>query len=234
MSTTLSNVGLPRENQTYIFHSFFSLLFQTTLQEPCPGGTYAGSNPIHLAIENYYIASSPVTQILAEYFKVLFPNAYKKFKAAFNAGQWVKGDPGPWLGRALIFKLQGSLHVDDKDEGPSLLPLWTLQGWPQDCAPMAHQIQVSFFSFSLFLRYKLICWFLSYTKGHVCFFESADVWHYVTRFTFPTYESAHHNTTPGRIGSVFFSPQLSLKHFEGKPKGWADDTKFGRHALPLL
>lgn len=98
----------------------FSLLFQTKLQEPCPGGTYAGSNSIRLAIENYYIASSPVTRILAEYFKVLFPNAYKKFKAAFDAGQWVKGDPGPWLGRALIFKLQGSLHVDDKDEGPTV------------------------------------------------------------------------------------------------------------------
>lgn len=57
---------------------------------------------------------------LAQYFAVLFPIAYKKFSKAFEAGVWVKDDPGPWLGRALIYKLQGSLHIDDKDEGPTV------------------------------------------------------------------------------------------------------------------
>jgi hypothetical protein len=86
----------------------------------CPGGTYAYSNKGRLAIEHYYVASSPVARILAEYFKVLFPEAYEKSKHAFSAGRWIQGDPGPWLGRALIYKLQGSLHVDDKDEGPTV------------------------------------------------------------------------------------------------------------------
>lgn len=72
------------------------------------------------ALENYYQATSPLAITLAEYFKVLFPKAYLKFKKAFDAGVWVKEDPGPWLGRALIWKLQGSLHIDDKDQGPTV------------------------------------------------------------------------------------------------------------------
>ena len=32
----------------------------------------------------------------------------------------MKEDKGPWLGRALIYKLQGSLHVDEKDIGPTV------------------------------------------------------------------------------------------------------------------
>lgn len=72
-----------------------------------------------MAIENFYEASSPVAATLSEYFEFLFPAAYAKFRHAFRAGFWVKEDPGPWLGRALIYKLQGSLHVDDKDAGPT-------------------------------------------------------------------------------------------------------------------
>lgn len=34
--------------------------------------------------------------------------------------------------------------------------------------------------------------------------------------------------TPGRIGHVFFFPQESLKQLEGKEKGWARKTNYGR------
>jgi hypothetical protein len=74
----------------------------------------------------------------------------------------------------------------------------------------------------------------SYYPGHVCFFESADIYHYVTKFTLPDYFSERHNTTPGRIGTVFFSPQLSMKHLEGKESGWGNDTGFGVHPVPLF
>lgn len=95
-------------------------LFLTSSQELGPGGAYGLSSSARLAIENYYLASSPLAQSLAEFFEVLFPASYVKFKKAFDAGVWVQEDPGPWLGRALIYKLQGSLHVDEKDEGPTV------------------------------------------------------------------------------------------------------------------
>jgi hypothetical protein len=85
-----------------------------------PGGGYSLTSDRRLALENYFEASSPVAVTLGQYFSVLFPVAYKKFSEAFAAGVWVKDDPGPWLGRALIYKLQGSLHIDDKDEGPTV------------------------------------------------------------------------------------------------------------------
>jgi len=61
-----------------------------------------------------------LAEMLSQYFQFLFPEEYKKFLRAFEAGVWVKQDCGPWLGRALIYKLQGRLHVDDKDEGPTV------------------------------------------------------------------------------------------------------------------
>jgi hypothetical protein len=113
--------GKPNVSHLFTFILFF-ILFDATSppQELCPGGIYSGSNKARLAIKHYYIASSPVARMLATYFEKLFPTAYEKSWVAFEAGKWVQGDPGPWLGRALIYKLQGSFHVDDKDEGPTV------------------------------------------------------------------------------------------------------------------
>ena len=35
-----------------------------------------------------------------------------------QAGQWIQEDPGPWLGRAVIFKMNVSFHRDVRDDGP--------------------------------------------------------------------------------------------------------------------
>lgn len=45
---------------------------------------------------------------------------YNQFAKAFRAGVWMTEDEGPWLGRALIYKLQGKLHVDKRDRGPTV------------------------------------------------------------------------------------------------------------------
>lgn len=42
------------------------------------------------------------------------------YKKAFDAGVWFAQDPGPFLGRAIIYKLQGVLHRDRNDVGPSI------------------------------------------------------------------------------------------------------------------
>ncbi|KAM6502317.1 hypothetical protein JOM56_002294, partial [Amanita muscaria] len=155
-----------------------------------------------IAINNYFEASSPVAITLAQYFAVLFPEAYERFKKAFAAGIWVKDDPGPWLGRALIYKLQGCLHVDDKDEGPTVsFPCGFYQGGEM----IIPDFDAKF----------------TYSPGHVCFFESTDVYHMVSKFTIPPFHSKKHRCTPGRIGSVFFSPHKSLEELQDKYAGWA-------------
>lgn len=53
-------------------------------------------------------------------FEAAFPEVYQDYRQAFEAGVWLKEDPGPFLGRAIIYKLQGKLHKDKKDVGPSV------------------------------------------------------------------------------------------------------------------
>jgi hypothetical protein len=52
-------------------------------------------------------------------FRQLFPDLYDQFQQAFDAGVWVEEDPGPWLGRAIIYKLQGDVHNDKHDISPT-------------------------------------------------------------------------------------------------------------------
>lgn len=68
----------------------------------------------------YYHLTAPVARYLAALFKAFMPEEYEAYAAAFEAGKWVPGDPGPWLGRSIIFKLQGLIHTDRNDLGPSV------------------------------------------------------------------------------------------------------------------
>ena len=53
-------------------------------------------------------------------FKRCFPDWYHAYSQAFEAGVWLADDPGPFLGRAIIYKLQGRIHKDRHDVGPSV------------------------------------------------------------------------------------------------------------------
>ena len=79
-------------------------------------------------------------------------------------------------------------------------------------------------SLSLFSFRSLLINF-SYSPGHICFFESQHVYHLVSKFTIPPFHSKKHKCTPGRIGSVFFSPQKSLEDLQDKYPGWASEDK---------
>jgi len=57
--------------------------------------------------------------LLSAFFKKAFPEYHKKYSAAFAAGRWMEHDPGPWLGRAHVYKLQVHSHVDGLDDGPT-------------------------------------------------------------------------------------------------------------------
>jgi hypothetical protein len=61
-----------------------------------------------------------VAIITGQALKATFPTHYEKYMKAFNAGVFFRHDPGPFLARALIYKLQGRLHKDRHDEGPSI------------------------------------------------------------------------------------------------------------------
>ena len=71
------------------------------------------------AISAYYQNTAIVKKRLGNMFEATFPLSYGEYKKAFEAGVFVEKDPGPWLGRAIVYKLDGSLHRDKKDFGPA-------------------------------------------------------------------------------------------------------------------
>jgi hypothetical protein len=72
------------------------------------------------AITSYFHLTHDVAAAVAVMFEVGFPDIYQKYREAFDAGVWITEDPGPFLARALIYKLQGKVHKDRKDLGPSV------------------------------------------------------------------------------------------------------------------
>ena len=71
-------------------------------------------------VKYYFIATEALAIYLAKMFKVSFPEYYEKYRHAFAAGHWFGNlDPGPWLGRAIVYKLQVLTHVDGLDDGPT-------------------------------------------------------------------------------------------------------------------
>lgn len=81
-----------------------------------PSGEFGRSSTVSW----YYRATAPVVRILAAMFRTLLPDVFKRYHDAFEAGIWELDDPGPWLGRAIIYKLQTKLHRDQKDAGPTV------------------------------------------------------------------------------------------------------------------
>lgn len=77
------------------------------------------SGESYIAIRQHFSFTADVAIKLAAMFQVLLPNTYVEYERAFQAGRWVETDPGPWLGRAIVYKLQVSLHHDRNDDGPS-------------------------------------------------------------------------------------------------------------------
>lgn len=83
-------------------------------------GDITHSSSSAMAAASYFHLTAPVALYLGALFKAFMPLEYEEYRDAFEAGKWVPGDPGPWLGRSIIFKLQGLVHTDRADSGPSV------------------------------------------------------------------------------------------------------------------
>lgn len=163
------------------------------------------------ATGSYYFLTQSVARALDAMFLAVFPEKHAQYKEAFEAGVWFQHDPGPFLGRAVIYKLQGRLHKDCHDLGPSA------------------SFGVGQYTGGEMLIPQFPSKF-SYDPGHVCIFFSSTLYHKVAHFS-PTLQTVEHkksNLTPGRIGSVFFFPQESYQILNGKPANWGLETSFGR------
>jgi len=81
-------------------------------------GDITHSSSSAMAAVSYFHLTAPIALYFGALFKAFMPLEYEEYQDAFEAGKWVPGDPRPWLGRSIIFKLQGLVHTDHADSGP--------------------------------------------------------------------------------------------------------------------
>ncbi|KAK6984723.1 hypothetical protein R3P38DRAFT_3375015 [Favolaschia claudopus] len=81
--------------------------------------TWEAAQALHAVVQPVTPEKFQATQEVAIYlscmFEVASPEYYLKYSAAFKAGVC----PGPWIGRAIVYKLQVMEHVDGLDDGPT-------------------------------------------------------------------------------------------------------------------
>ncbi|KIY62946.1 hypothetical protein CYLTODRAFT_360727, partial [Cylindrobasidium torrendii FP15055 ss-10] len=161
------------------------------------------------AVSHYYSETRDIAIYLASLFKASFPAYYEKYSKAFEAGQWTEADPGPWIGRAVVFKLQVECHVDGLDNGPSAI-FCAGEGRFSGGECLLPDLNIK----------------LSYRPGHVFIFMAAHLYHQIMPWK-PLGSRDEHQMAPGRVGHVFFFPENSLAILDGKPEKWNQRTGGG-------
>ncbi|KAG1772232.1 hypothetical protein EV702DRAFT_1048697 [Suillus placidus] len=165
---------------------------------------------VALAVRWYMKRTSKLALALKEMFKVAYPDEFNIYEKAFEAGVWEVADPGPWLGRAIVWKLNVLPHRDGLDGGPTaIFCLGHFSGGEAYLTDL-----------------KLKLW---YRPGDVLIFRAGDLYHAVGPWKAEGGVTAR-GITPGRVGNVFFSPAHSLRALKGKSAGWMKSTAGG--ALP--
>ncbi|KAG6864741.1 hypothetical protein C0991_007448 [Blastosporella zonata] len=167
-----------------------------------------GSGTSLAATGIYYKETQDIFLYISAMFHEIYPETYSKYKEAFEAGAWMQEDPGVFLGRVIVYKLQVHPHLDRGDDGPSVsFPC----GYYDGGCMMIPQLKAKFL----------------YCPGSICMFEAYRIYHAVSRWA-PMVMEEQDVLTPGRISTVLFSPKNSVEMLKGKPPGWGKRTDFGR------
>ncbi|KAH7092688.1 hypothetical protein BKA62DRAFT_626045 [Auriculariales sp. MPI-PUGE-AT-0066] len=159
----------------------------------------------------YRLTAAAVTRIEI-LFKVCMPLIYERYRDAFRAGVWLRADSGPWIGRAIVYKLDVELHRDALDEGPAAI------------FPVGNFTGGNLFFPDIGLKFR-------YSTGHVCICQASALYHKVGTWS-PSGEVSSSNITPGRIGHVLFMPKRTYDALQGKEPGWFIRTAGGRVSDP--
>ncbi|KAG1769692.1 hypothetical protein EV702DRAFT_954947, partial [Suillus placidus] len=155
----------------------------------------------------YFEATEELASFLGSMLQASFPEFYLKYEAAFKAGKWTVVDPGPLLGRVVVWKLDVLPHQDGLDEGPAVI------------FPMGHFYGGECYIPDLRLKF-------SYRPGEVIILMAGALYHAIGKWA-PLEGTFPHGITPGRVGNVFFFPHKSYEVLKDKPAGWAFKTAGG-------
>ncbi|KAJ7842685.1 hypothetical protein B0H14DRAFT_2447552 [Mycena olivaceomarginata] len=180
-----------------------------------PSHDMRGSSGLQIQANKHYFLADESAKIISSRFKAVYPEYHASYQRIFDAGVFLKEDPGPFPARAIVYKLQVYDHRDDKDEGPSATsPSGYWKGGSMCYAD---------------LRTKLL-----YGPGDIVFSMGGDLYHSVEAWeAIPCPpDVANARITPGRISTVFFCPEKTARALEDKPPGWASQR--GVVSSPIL
>ncbi|KAG1851642.1 hypothetical protein F4604DRAFT_1592270 [Suillus subluteus] len=196
-----------RTGVTHLVHAWHMQGHHTSKSPLKPSADMIRNAQVTQAVQWYLAYTRPLALSLEEMFKVSWPAYYERYRAAFEAGVWVEDDPGPWLGRAIVWKLQVLPHRDGLDGGPTaIFCLGSFSGGECYLPDLNLKLQ--------------------YRPGDVLIFLSGDLYHAVGEWKATPGVSAR-GITPGRIGNVFFTPADSLRALENRPPRWSKKTAGG-------
>ncbi|KAI0074579.1 hypothetical protein K474DRAFT_1601306 [Panus rudis PR-1116 ss-1] len=165
-------------------------------------------------VHTYMMMTRTQALRLSAYFKAALPEYHAKYQKAFEAGVWLKADPGPWLGRAVVYKLQVSPHVDGLDDGPTAaFPTGYFEGGE-----------------AYFPDLRLKLW---YRPRDILIFFSGHLFHAVGEWKPTVAPRSEDGQTPGRVGHVFFFPRFSMETLHDKPADWMVRTTGGVYPDPM-
>ncbi|TFK69270.1 hypothetical protein BDN72DRAFT_768154 [Pluteus cervinus] len=143
------------------------------------------------AVKRYYHQSQALARSIGYKFSVSFPHYHTLYSNAFKKGAFYHEDPGPFLGRAIVWKLQVGVHVDGQDEGPTAI----FNSGDYEGGDL----------YLPDLKLKL-----AYRPGDVVILMSGCLYHAVSEWK-PTHATPGQTLTPGRVGNVFFFPHASYE-----------------------
>ncbi|KAJ7258690.1 hypothetical protein C8J57DRAFT_529670 [Mycena rebaudengoi] len=156
----------------------------------------------------FFDATTTLEAFVESVIKIGFPDEYVGMKKVWEAGSFWKRESGCHIARAIVYKLPVDPHWDGKDYGVSL-------------------------SFGAgrykkgYLYVPQLGLVFEYGPRALAAFYASWIMHSVGDWESEKME-ANDETTPGRIGTVFYIPYASMEALIDKEKGWARRSNYGR------
>ncbi|KAK1230754.1 hypothetical protein PQX77_006146 [Marasmius sp. AFHP31] len=156
----------------------------------------------------FYETNSLIEQHISSIVKVFWPEHHEELERAREAARTLKSEGGCFNSCAIIFKLPLFLYCDDGDTDVSVsFPAGKFTG-----------------GYMYIPQLGLI---FEYKPGTVIAFRASKIFHTIGKWeALPM--KATDGISPGRIGTVFYFPESSLKEMRDKEPGWALSTNYGR------
>lgn len=141
-----------------------------------------------------------------------YGSIYFAYKRAYKNGTWCPTDPGSYLGWIIIWKLDSTEHMDNKDNAPTAT-------FTVDKDHVGGEIQI--------LQLQSQFW---YGAGVVVIRQTGFLWHKVKDWearpcTEPEMEKK--GLTPGCVGISNYVPEDSFAQLQGQDKNWGCQTLWG-------